>query len=145
MVAEGIAGTGSRVAGVIDSKQPLDILASWQVPVEKRRLASIVSSREGGCRLTRNPAHRRGPPRIVATLLRSFLVAAALLAAIAPALFAQTPPPEESGGITDWPSYGGDLGKSRYTPLGDIRAENLSKLEIAWTYRTGDVAFALRD
>ena len=93
--------------------------------------------------MTRNPAHRRShrsPTRIVATLLRSRLVAAALLVAIAPGFFAEAAPPGETGAIAEWPSYGGDPGGSRYTPIGDINAENLSQLEIAWTYRTGDVS-----
>jgi quinoprotein glucose dehydrogenase len=68
------------------------------------------------------------------------LVAAALLAALAPDLFAEAAPSAETGAVVEWSSYGGDPGGSRYTPLGDIHAGNLSEVEIAWTYRTGDVA-----
>jgi quinoprotein glucose dehydrogenase len=63
-----------------------------------------------------------------------------LLVAIAIGLPAEAAPPGEASAIAEWPSYGGDPGGSRYTPLHDITAENLSQLEIAWTYRTGDVA-----
>jgi quinoprotein glucose dehydrogenase len=55
-------------------------------------------------------------------------------------LIAEAAPSEELRPAAEWPSYGGDPGGSRYTPLDDIRAENLSQLEIAWTYRTGDIA-----
>jgi len=86
-------------------------------------------------------------------------IVAVVLVAIAIGLPAEAAPPGEAGGIAEWPSYGGDPGGSRYTPFDDIHAENLSDLEIAWTYRTGDlsdgkggtrlgdfiVAFALRD
>jgi quinoprotein glucose dehydrogenase len=55
-------------------------------------------------------------------------------------LLAQAAPPGEDRPIAEWPSYGGDPGGSRYAPLDEITAENLSELEIAWTYRTGDVS-----
>ena len=35
-----------------------------------------------------------------------------------------------------WPSYGGDLGHTRYAPLDQINAANFSKLEIAWRFKT---------
>ncbi len=67
-------------------------------------------------------------------------IVAALLVAIAIGLPAEAAPPGEARAVAEWPSYGGDPGGSRYTPIDDISAENLSELEIAWTYRTGDVA-----
>jgi quinoprotein glucose dehydrogenase len=36
----------------------------------------------------------------------------------------------------EWPTYGGDLGHTRYAPLTQITAENFSKLEIAWRFKT---------
>ena len=38
---------------------------------------------------------------------------------------------------TDWPAYGNDRGGSRYSPLDQINSGNVSGLEVAWTYRTG--------
>jgi glucose dehydrogenase len=35
----------------------------------------------------------------------------------------------------EWPTYGGDLGHTRYAPLDQITASNFSKLEIAWRFR----------
>lgn len=39
---------------------------------------------------------------------------------------------------TDWSHYGGPADGSRYSSLAQITIENVSKLEIAWTYKTGD-------
>ncbi|MEP7308410.1 MAG: pyrroloquinoline quinone-dependent dehydrogenase [Acidobacteriota bacterium] len=36
----------------------------------------------------------------------------------------------------EWPTYGGDLGNTRYSPLDQITAANFSKLEIAWRFKT---------
>ena len=38
---------------------------------------------------------------------------------------------------TSWPSYGNDPGGSRYSPLTQITRENVSRLKLAWTHRTG--------
>ncbi len=36
----------------------------------------------------------------------------------------------------EWPTYGGDLASTRYSPLDQIAAENFGKLEIAWRFKT---------
>jgi glucose dehydrogenase len=36
----------------------------------------------------------------------------------------------------EWPTYGGDLGNTRYSPLDQIDAANFSKLEVAWRFKT---------
>jgi quinoprotein glucose dehydrogenase len=36
----------------------------------------------------------------------------------------------------EWPTYGGDLGHTRYSPLDQITAANFSKLEVAWRFKT---------
>ena len=36
----------------------------------------------------------------------------------------------------EWRTYGGDLGSTRYSPLDQINADNFSKLEVAWRFRT---------
>jgi quinoprotein glucose dehydrogenase len=38
---------------------------------------------------------------------------------------------------SDWPSYGRDPGGSRYSPLAQIDRDNVNKLRVSWTYRTG--------
>ena len=40
----------------------------------------------------------------------------------------------------EWPYYGGDSGGSKYSPLKQINRRNLAKLEMVWTYHTGDVS-----
>jgi quinoprotein glucose dehydrogenase len=39
---------------------------------------------------------------------------------------------------TDWSHYGGPEDGSRYSSLAQITRENVSQLEVAWTYNTGD-------
>ncbi|MGE0464400.1 MAG: hypothetical protein AB7Q16_23780, partial [Vicinamibacterales bacterium] len=43
-----------------------------------------------------------------------------------------------SAGTTngEWPTYGGDLGSRRYSPLDQVNAANFNKLEIAWRFKT---------
>lgn len=38
----------------------------------------------------------------------------------------------------DWPSYGGDNGSSKYTPLDQITAENVDDLVLAWSWDSVD-------
>ena len=39
-----------------------------------------------------------------------------------------------------WPSWGGDAGGRRYSPLDEITRANVERLEVAWTHRNGDVS-----
>ena len=39
----------------------------------------------------------------------------------------------------EWPAYGRDAGGSRYAELNQINVANVSKLKVAWTYRTGEL------
>jgi quinoprotein glucose dehydrogenase len=36
----------------------------------------------------------------------------------------------------EWPTYGGDLGHTRYAPLDQIDASNFNRLEVAWRFKT---------
>ncbi|MEP7006897.1 MAG: pyrroloquinoline quinone-dependent dehydrogenase [Sphingomonas bacterium] len=51
------------------------------------------------------------------------------LASAAIAVSAQAAPAD-----SDWPSYGNDQGATRYSTLKQITPENVSKLQVAWTY-----------
>ncbi|HET9532444.1 MAG TPA: PQQ-binding-like beta-propeller repeat protein, partial [Blastocatellia bacterium] len=53
------------------------------------------------------------------------------------ALYAQAGAESPDGPQHEWPAYGRDPGGSRYSPLAEINRSNVSKLKIAWTYRTG--------
>ena len=39
----------------------------------------------------------------------------------------------------EWPTYGGDLGNTRYSPLNQINAGNFSTLEVAWRFKTDNL------
>jgi quinoprotein glucose dehydrogenase len=43
---------------------------------------------------------------------------------------------QDGTGDGEWPSYGGDLGHTRYAPLDQIDAENFGSLEVAWRFST---------
>jgi quinoprotein glucose dehydrogenase len=59
----------------------------------------------------------------------------ALLALCAGAEAAAGDPPATAG----WPVTEGTPGGWRYSPLADIRPENVARLEVVWTHRHGDV------
>ena len=43
---------------------------------------------------------------------------------------------EEGTQNGEWPSYGGDLAHTRYSPLDQINGDNFNDLEVAWRFRT---------
>jgi quinoprotein glucose dehydrogenase len=49
---------------------------------------------------------------------------------------ARAAPPDSS--VAEWPAYGRDPGGSRYSPLTQITRDNVARLQVAWTYRTGE-------
>jgi len=61
--------------------------------------------------------------------LLAILVALVVLAAVAPA---------RAGEVIDWPVTEGAPGAGRYSPLGDITADNVQELRVVWSYRHGD-------
>jgi quinoprotein glucose dehydrogenase len=44
----------------------------------------------------------------------------------------------DAAALGEWPNYGNDAGGSRYSPLTEIDRENVARLRVAWTYRTGE-------
>jgi quinoprotein glucose dehydrogenase len=56
-------------------------------------------------------------------------------------LNAAAPTSGNSTGIdaADWPAYGRTQEGTRYSPLQQITPENVKNLEVAWTFRTGDM------
>src|SRR5215469_6694798 len=59
---------------------------------------------------------------------------------LSPALFAQSTAKAPSSETSEWPNYGNDPGGMRYSPLAQINNENISKLQVAWTFHTGDIS-----
>ena len=47
--------------------------------------------------------------------------------------------PETLPSDVDWPSYLGDKGTTHYSSLDQINKDNVSELQLAWTYQSGDV------
>jgi len=43
------------------------------------------------------------------------------------------------GSTWEWPTYGADLGNTRYAPLDQINADNFAKLEVAWRLKTDNL------
>src|ERR1044072_7145332 len=74
---------------------------------------------------------RRSPPRIRAFALLAFATVAASAA----------PPGRQSADDEEpqWGAYGGDPGGNRHSPLSQINRENVGRLKIVWTYRTGEL------
>lgn len=64
----------------------------------------------------------------------SLTVAATMLAAIRVAPVASI-----QHAAIEWPTDGNDKGGRRFSPATEIRRDNLDRLEVAWTYRTGMV------
>ncbi len=59
--------------------------------------------------------------------------------ALAAALGCEAESPRVAGGpAVGWPVYGRDAGGSRYSPLDEIRPDNVQHLERAWVHHTGD-------
>src|SRR5713101_3481636 len=40
----------------------------------------------------------------------------------------------------DWPFYGGDQGGTKYSPLADVNASTVSRLQTAWEWQTREKA-----
>lgn len=55
--------------------------------------------------------------------------------------FASVAGPAGTGGIApaDWPAYGRTQEGTRYSPLRQITPDNVKNLQVAWTFRTGDM------
>lgn len=47
---------------------------------------------------------------------------------------------EEEDRFVQWDTYQGDASSSNYSSLTQINRENVDQLEVAWTYRTGDLS-----
>jgi quinoprotein glucose dehydrogenase len=39
----------------------------------------------------------------------------------------------------EWPTYGGDLGHTRYAPLEQITSANFNSLEVVWRFKTDNL------
>jgi quinoprotein glucose dehydrogenase len=69
------------------------------------------------------------------------VIASGVVLAGAGAWSAQTTRSAPAGEQTrdQWPAYGGDPGGARHSPLTQLTPENVGRLTVAWTYRTGEL------
>jgi quinoprotein glucose dehydrogenase len=87
--------------------------------------------------------------RRVACIAAGLLAAAALAACssgaspggAASGASSGAPSSEEAG----WSAYGGDPGGTRYSPLTQISPANVRRLQVAWTFRTGELGKGVTD
>ncbi len=76
-----------------------------------------------GCSISRMAPERR------VWLVAAFAVAVAACGAA---------PGGQDDSANEWPAYGRDKGGSRFSPLTQISRDNVSRLAVAWQYRTGE-------
>ncbi|MGC4252087.1 MAG: PQQ-binding-like beta-propeller repeat protein [Sphingobium sp.] len=69
---------------------------------------------------------------------RKWLVAGVGLAAASLGLSLLHAAPSGRGGASDWSHFAGDLASTQYSPLSQIDRSNVTRLEPAWHYLTGD-------
>ncbi len=63
----------------------------------------------------------------------------ACAAAMIAALLTAGPRGQAGAPRGEWPTYGGDLGHTRYAPLDQISAANFNDLEVAWRFKTDNL------
>ncbi|MBZ5659556.1 MAG: PQQ-binding-like beta-propeller repeat protein [Acidobacteriia bacterium] len=69
--------------------------------------------------------------------MRTYSRRIARSAPIACLLLASLPASAQTGAKNgEWTTYGGDLASTRYAPLDQIKADNFSKLQLAWRFKT---------
>jgi len=74
--------------------------------------------------------------------MRHLLRGIGLVAALAVGVGAQPPPPPSTA-TGEWPTYGGDLANSKYSPLDQITAANFGALKIAWRAKSPDAFLSI--
>ena len=70
---------------------------------------------------------------------RSVRIGVVALVAIAAAVWTKGVEGQAGTARGEWPTYGGDLGHTRYSPLDQITAANFSTLEVAWRFKTDNL------
>ena len=88
---------------------------------------SVSKVTQVGMNILRNGCRWRTGRTLGTTLCAAWL-------ALASPLHAQDGAPANG----EWPTYGGDLGSTKYSPLDQIDASNFTDLEIAWRWRSSD-------
>jgi quinoprotein glucose dehydrogenase len=66
--------------------------------------------------------------------IRAWILFISMMSLLSNQILAQSAPAAQ-----EWHHYGGDAGGSRYSPLRQINRTNVTQLERAWTYHTGEI------
>ena len=74
-----------------------------------------------------------------AGIVTAALLATALVAVAGGPALAQRGAPANG----EWPTYGGDLGSTKYSPLDQIDRHNFGDLEIAWRWLSADAFLSI--
>lgn len=69
------------------------------------------------------------------------IVIAAIAIGAAPGSAQRSQRPSTARG--EWPTYGGDLASSKYSPLDQINAGNFAQLRVAWSVKTPDAVLSM--
>jgi quinoprotein glucose dehydrogenase len=71
---------------------------------------------------------------------RIYCSASSVAFAVCTLFWATLPARAQSGTKNgEWPSYGGDVGSTRYSPLDQINSSNFSRLQVAWRFKTDNL------
>src|SRR5262245_53585124 len=73
---------------------------------------------------------------------QTFFKALMLAWACAMLLFAHASRAQRGTGTGEWRHYGGDAGGTKYSPLDQINASNVNKLQIVWRWKTSSLGQA---
>lgn len=93
---------------------------------------------------TRNPPlEGERPPHVSGRLFVLLFGASTVLIAVAAAT-ASSQQRRRSPAVGEWTAYGHDAFGTRYSPLNDVTRDNVAKLAVAWTYRTGETEHTAR-
>ena len=105
---------------------------------------AAVPVARGAARQVR-PGAQRSPRGSAGGLGRSPIGSSRLALALVAALAAAGPAAAQYGAPAngEWPTYGGDLGSTKYSPLDQIDRENFADLEIAWRWRSADAVLSV--
>ena len=68
-----------------------------------------------------------------------------VLCGLAGMIAAPTDAEAQAKSLVEWPSYGGDAGGMKYSPLTDISRDNVKRLTPAWSWATGERAIPQTD
>lgn len=78
-----------------------------------------------------------------AKIVRALAVGLPLFALSATGSAAQAPAERPSVATGEWPTYGGDLASSKYSPLSQIDRNNFGSLRIAWRTKSPDAVISM--